>query len=388
MRESVFRIINTPLDQDWVRKISLFSVLIFFFSTGILFGQNQPSLLDLRTCGKSCSSGNYGIKSVFLSDVNGDPLQPNCLSSTPVTAYIAIIYETNSGASTSNARLFGDLVIGNTTTFLNYFLGNLNSAKNNDELVVLSQYPITWSCGQQVRILNPLISWTTSGSANLSASYDCNSYPSAQCQFSSDFQVNVPFNVDFDYEVCTSGGVTTVQLNSAIQGGIAPYTYSWEFGPNSVPSSPSSSTDPNPIITLLSTSTIMVTVRDAQNNFNFEVKTISTPNEISIVETITQPSSNLSNGSISLNLSGGTGTHTILWEDGSNSSARSNLSPGVYKATVTDAMGCSKSETYILAAQGPSISLIKEGVYIDQNGDGIQNVGDYQYLQNCWIHFN
>jgi hypothetical protein len=92
---SVFRIINTPLDQDWVRKISLFSVLIFFFSTGILFGQNQPSLLDLRTCGKSCSSGNYTIKRVFLSDEFGNELTV-CNNSGPVDAYISIIYSTNS----------------------------------------------------------------------------------------------------------------------------------------------------------------------------------------------------------------------------------------------------------------------------------------------------
>jgi hypothetical protein len=172
--------------------LALFSwifILGIFMLTHQSFAQNQPNLLDLRTCGLSCSSNNYTVEEVFLSDINGNPITNSfatCTVGTQQTAYISFSYSTNSGSSTSNGRLFADLMIGNDVQFLNYFFGNLPAAKSNPVTVTLTDIPINWICGQEVRLINPVLAWTTSGSANLSQSYQCNSYPSAQCQFSSD----------------------------------------------------------------------------------------------------------------------------------------------------------------------------------------------------------
>lgn len=49
----------------------------------ISYSQNQSHLLDLRSCGKSCSSNNYSILSVYLSDINGNPMTNSLLTCTP-----------------------------------------------------------------------------------------------------------------------------------------------------------------------------------------------------------------------------------------------------------------------------------------------------------------
>jgi hypothetical protein len=160
-------------------RLLFVSAGLFIFSESKTFAQNQPNLLDLRTCGKSCSSNNFTIKEVYLSNASGVPLANSFATCTPgvqQTAFISFVYSSNSGSSTDNTRLFADLVIGGSSQYINVWLGNLPAAKSGDRVVTLN-YQFTWTCGLEVSLRNPLMAWTTSGSANLSNSYQCNDYP-------------------------------------------------------------------------------------------------------------------------------------------------------------------------------------------------------------------
>src|SRR5690606_1868173 len=58
-------------------------------------------------------------------------------------------------------------------------------------------------------------------------------------------------------------------------------------------------------------------------------------------------------GSITVNVTGGTGTITYQWSNGAIGNSISNLGAGTYSVTVSDASGCSVTHTYTLTAPQP-----------------------------------
>lgn len=61
--------------------------------------------------------------------------------------------------------------------------------------------------------------------------------------------------------------------------------------------------------------------------------------------------SNNNTGSVSLNVTGGSGMYKYMWSDGTTMSSDSNLAPGVYTAIVSDSVfGCSYNNSYSIIA--------------------------------------
>ncbi|WP_373524195.1 PKD domain-containing protein, partial [Aquiflexum sp.] len=356
-------------------NLALLLVWNFLAIPNEVHAQNQPNLLDLRTCGSSCSSNNFTIKEVYLSNVNGVPLSSSFATCTPgvqQTAFISFVYNSNSGSSTSNTRLFADLIIGGNSEYINIWIGNLPSAKNIDRVVTLN-HSFTWTCGAEVKLDSPTLAWTTSGSANLSTSYECNSYPSAQCQFGADIVVDAPLAVQFDFTACTVNGSTSVNFTSTTNGGSQPYQYNWNFGNNA---NPTTSNIPNPTVTYSSAGSATLIVTDSKGVSNTFTKTVTIPNELLVTSTASQPTPGNNDGSILLSTAGGTGDNSVSWNDGNTEFERTGLAAGTYIATVTDEFNCKKSITIVLTSPEPNISIIKSGVYEDTNGDGMQSAGD------------
>lgn len=94
-------------------------------------------------------------------------------------------------------------------------------------------------------------------------------------------------------------------------------------------------------ITELAAGAYSVTVY-ADNGCNkIQQFTITEPDELSITENVTAVScEGDSNGTITLQTSGGTGSINYLWEDGSTASMRDELAAGNYRVTATDENGC------------------------------------------------
>jgi len=117
-----------------------------------------------------------------------------------------------------------------------------------------------------------------------------------------------------------------------VGGGLPGYTYEWSdpnITGNSVTDLPPG--DYNVIVTDLT---------GAQTEISF---TISEPEPIIVDATITDTPANATEGSISLNISGGSGSYSIEWADGGDGT---NLAPGDYEVTVIDEYGCAQTFNY------------------------------------------
>ena len=126
------------------------------------------------------------------------------------------------------------------------------------------------------------------------------------------------------------GGSTGV-INLSVSGGTSPYAYNWTGGITTQNRSN------------LSPGNYSATVTDANGC------------SVTVAATITQPAAALSasgtpsavscfgghNGSVSTTVTGGTAPYYYYWNDGATIPNVSNLGPGNYAVTITDAKGCS-----------------------------------------------
>ncbi len=329
-----------------VRKILLLVIMILGFSIHG-FSQNQSDLLDLRDCDRSCSSNNYTVESVYLSDSSGTPITNSLLTCTPgteQTTYISFTYTTSSTSDANNGRLFADLLVGDSTLFLNYYFGTIPSAKTTADTLTLSEFPLTWTCGEVVTLRNPLLAWTTSASADLSESYICNDYPSAQCQTTVDIVVDAPLAVQFEYTAaCPVSGSSEVAFTSTTNGGREAYQYSWTF----TNASSSTSTNANPVVQFSSPGTAELTVTDANGTQNTFSSAVDVPVTTNLTGTVTDHTDDENpNGAVDIEMIS-TGDYTFSWTgpDGFSSSQQdiSNLIAGDYSLLVTDEFGCTST---------------------------------------------
>ncbi|HLP93646.1 MAG TPA: hypothetical protein VK168_06395, partial [Saprospiraceae bacterium] len=145
--------------------------------------------------------------------------------------------------------------------------------------------------------------------------------------------------------VSCNGGANGA-INLSVSGGTSPYTYDWS---NDGPENPDN--DPQDL-TGLTAGTYTVTVTDANGCTGTSSSVVTQPAALSLTRVITNVSCNGGNdGSINLTVSGGTAPFTYDWSnDGAENPDNdpqdlSNLTAGTYTVTVTDANGCSATNS-------------------------------------------
>jgi large repetitive protein len=112
--------------------------------------------------------------------------------------------------------------------------------------------------------------------------------------------------------------------------GTTPYTYVWTNGQTSA------------LSTGLTAGSHTVTVTDANGCSSIGSTTLTQPNPINVVLTVTNASCfGLSDGRIGTFVSGGTVSYTYLWSNGQTGTPATGLPVGGYNLTVTDFNGCS-----------------------------------------------
>lgn len=130
-------------------------------------------------------------------------------------------------------------------------------------------------------------------------------------------------------------GNSTGQIILTVNGGITPYSFQWNNGATTQ----NLSNIPAGIYT--------VTVSDSYGCTQVLTNTVTEPSggltDSLAVSQVT--CFGLNNGSINLGVFGGTPVYTFLWSNGASTQNISNLSPGTYSVTITDANGCSKTES-------------------------------------------
>ncbi|MBK7130860.1 MAG: T9SS type A sorting domain-containing protein [Crocinitomicaceae bacterium] len=136
---------------------------------------------------------------------------------------------------------------------------------------------------------------------------------------------------------CAGGDNGVVDLS--VTGGVAPYMFTWVLD--------------DAIITTedifnLTEGTYNVTVTDANGcveNGSYSVDAPSNPLVVNGAVT-NATGSTATDGEIDVTVTGGTAPYTYSWSNGSTSGDLTGLAPGVYTVEITDAAGCSVSNTF------------------------------------------
>ena len=141
---------------------------------------------------------------------------------------------------------------------------------------------------------------------------------------------------------CNDGnnGSATVHVT----GGTIPYSYSW----NTIPAQTTATA------TGLMAGTHTVTVADANGCTVTQSVIITAPAALNITASQNNTTCNgESNGSATVNVSGGSAPYTYSWSNGATSAAIYTVSAGVYTVLVTDSNGCSQTETFTITEPAP-----------------------------------
>lgn len=154
---------------------------------------------------------------------------------------------------------------------------------------------------------------------------------------------------------CDSSGTASVTAS----GGIAPYTYSWS------PAGGNAATASN-----LAAGTYTVTVTDAAGNISTATVVVGAMAGVtaSVSSGADVSCFGANDGTATATPSGGTSPYVYSWSpSGGNSATASNLSPGTYSCTITDANGCS-STAAITITEPAQLSTVLTSTDISCNG--------------------
>ncbi len=172
----------------------------------------------------------------------------------------------------------------------------------------------------------------------------------------------------FSEDVSCNLGADGMASIDTIYGGTAPYTYLWSTG------------EITPIISNLSAGTYTVQATDANgclSNPTVDTIVINEPPVLQSAITILSHSNcagaqSLATGEISVAVSGGTAGYSYLWNTGATSASINLLLPGIYIVVVTDANGCTISDTAeILSGSNPDLAVVIQNVSCFGANDGM-----------------
>lgn len=182
-------------------------------------------------------------------------------------------------------------------------------------------------------------------------------------------QVHATFTVEspISTTICSSLGVTADIHNVSCAGkndgyvivsgtgGTAPYSYRW------------SNYRTDAMLKNVPAGEYKVVVTDANKCMKVETVSILEPQPIEIVANVTNPSCGESNGSVSLQVQGGTAPYSFEWNIASSLPTVMGLDAGLYSVKVTDDEGCETSKVFGLNNTKAPIIFLKDIVETNCN---------------------
>ncbi|MBW8048924.1 MAG: PKD domain-containing protein [Cytophagales bacterium] len=157
----------------------------------------------------------------------------------------------------------------------------------------------------------------------------------------------------------TCNGGLNGSIDIAVSNGTPPITYSWSNG------------DTTEDISNLTAGTYEVTVTDSAGCNAFESITIIEPDGMNITTSSTDANCGSSDGSVTVNVTGGIAPYSYSWNTGDTTTAVTNLSSGSYLVTITDANGCVDSVAATVSNVGaPTITVNATDLSCNGSADG------------------
>lgn len=288
---------------------------------------NQSSTLNLNVGG---GSGH----TVQWVDSNGSPLSTNeDISVSSAGVYTAIVTTTAGCITQTSVEVQADLNELATAAFATDGTDyEFNFSDETDGNV--NTYAWDFGDGTTSNAQNPNHTYAQAGyyTVCLTVTNDCGSTTDCEevlaytaLQISS-IVVDVTCNGDNDGAI----RVSTI-------GGLAGFEYEW-----SGPVQGLNGSD----LEDLSPGNYTVVVTDATGNVTSQDFTIVEPDELTIDGVVTNSPAGSNEGSISLNIEGGSGNYTVIWSNGDTGMMISGLERGDYEAVITDDNGCIETVSY------------------------------------------
>ncbi len=132
-------------------------------------------------------------------------------------------------------------------------------------------------------------------------------------------------------------GVADGAIHVEVSGGVAPYSFLW-----------SNLNLQGDSLVGLPAGTYLVTVTDSYRSEFVETIVLTEPDPLVVTMNSTPTFDNQNNGTAAAIASGGTGAYAYLWSTGATTENLSALSFGVYSVIVTDANGCTQSNSVVV----------------------------------------
>ncbi|MFN5635850.1 MAG: gliding motility-associated C-terminal domain-containing protein, partial [Flavobacteriales bacterium] len=294
----------------------------------------EPTILGASSTSTdvTCNGLNNGTASVTASGgtapytylwSNG-PTSANVSNLAPGT-YSVVVTDANGCTVSANVNIIEPAILGASTTSTNISCNGLNNGTAN---VTASggtaPYTYLWNNNS-----------TFATVANLApGNYSVTVTDANGCTVSANVNITEPaiLGANTASTDVTCNGLNNGTASVTASGGTAPYTYLWNNNATSA------------TVSNLAPGNYTVTVTDANGCTASANVNITEPTILGASTTSTDVTCNgLNNGTANVTASGGTAPYTYLWNNNATSATVSNLAPGNYTVTVTDANGCTTS---------------------------------------------
>lgn len=142
----------------------------------------------------------------------------------------------------------------------------------------------------------------------------------------------------FGWTGCAEDG--TGSIDPTVTGGTGTLTYAWSSGGAMA------------MLSGVGAGAYTLTVTDANQCVSIQEFVLTAPSAMSISTTGTDERiAGFDDGTAQVSASGGEEPYTISWSNGATNDSLVGLAPGTYTVTVTDALGCTKTDSVVVGAR-------------------------------------
>jgi gliding motility-associated-like protein len=317
-------------------------------TTSIPISQPQQLTISTQVEPVLCAGGNNGGLTISITGGNPsyDILWSTGATTPSISGLVQGIYSVSVTDSLGCSARHSATVSTQYNLIVSSAVTNATCGLNNGSIYI----SVTGGSG------NYTYQWNSSALGTLIDSLNAGTYTvtvndAAGCSVARNVVVSNTSGLNVNVTVTNAqcSNLNTGVLSASVSGGQTPYTYNWSNG----------STNAN--ISALPPGIYYLTVTDATGCRDISQHTVDLRGNLQLTMTTTPANCQSNNGTATVIVggSGGTAPYTYSWStNAQNSSTATGFGPGIYSVTVTDALGCSSTQTFTVSGiSSPIISV-------------------------------